>query len=360
MAAGLCLVADTEARDHCVVVVKGTFVADRKGILSLHSEQEPVVHADEHYGDPETTPVRRECEFALRKPVVDVLVDGFAIPPGGKQVRDLSVALELGGKKKVAVVYGDRRWIRTAGSLAPSSPALFDSVPLTFDRAFGGIDDSKGPGAGKAERRNLCGVGFHPNRPQAEVEALPVPNLQRPGEPISSPRQRLTPIGFGCIGRAWTPRVDHAGTYGQAWLDNVAPFLPPDFDERYYQCAPLDQQLPRLAGGEVIRCVHMNEEHPVVSYVVPSGGVPVGFEFVDERRRANGVLDTVILQPHLRLAHLIWRASTPMGKRIHDLHGIRVGPTPTDAEGLQGYRAGKPVFRSLGEAVRWLAKHRRN
>ena len=51
------------------------------------------------------------------------------------------------------------------------------------------------------------------------------------------------PMGFG-PGR---PRLDaplsYAGTYDQNWLDNVFPFLPADFDERYYQAAPEDQQI---------------------------------------------------------------------------------------------------------------------
>lgn len=358
MAAGLCVVADVDARDHCVVVIKGTFVADAHGAMSLHSEQEPVVRADEHYGDPETTPIRRECEFALRKPSVDILVDGFAIPPGAEPVRELPVALELRGRRKVALVSGDRRWVRAAGSLTPSNPAPFTSIPLTYDRAFGGVDDSKGPGETKAELRNLAGIGYHPNRSSAEIDGTAVPNIERPEERLASPRGRANPIGFGCIGRTWKPRIDLTGTYDQSWLDDVAPFLPADFDERYFQSAPPDQQLPSINAGEVIRCIHMSPE-PVVQYSLPTGGVPVVFDFADGPRRAPSRLDTVILQPHHRIAHLIWRCSTPLGKRLHDLHGVRLGPTPSDADGLCGYRDGKPMFRSLREAVRWLSRNRR-
>lgn len=40
------------------------------------------------------------------------------------------------------------------------------------------------------------------------------------------------------MGRSWQPRLRYAGTYDQHWMDERLPFLPEDFDLRYFQSAP--------------------------------------------------------------------------------------------------------------------------
>jgi hypothetical protein len=54
------------------------------------------------------------------------------------------------------------------------------------------------------------------------------------------------------MGRGWPGRIEYGGTYDQAWIDDVFPFLPADFDERYFQMAPPDQQIdPPRAGTDM-------------------------------------------------------------------------------------------------------------
>ena len=50
-------------------------------------------------------------------------------------------------------------------------------------------------------------------------------------------------MSFGPMGRGWPGRIEYGGTYDQNWIDNIFPFLPPDFDDRYFQMAPPDQQI---------------------------------------------------------------------------------------------------------------------
>lgn len=66
------------------------------------------------------------------------------------------------------------------------------------------------------------------------------------------------PAGFGVIARAWQPRLPLAGTYDQAWLDERHPCLPFDFDFRYWNGAPEDQQIyPHLDGDENVTLYNM-------------------------------------------------------------------------------------------------------
>ncbi len=355
MKAAITVVADCDARDHGVVVVKGTFEIDDAGKLALAAEQQPLVFADEHYGDPETTPVRLECEFAPQKPLTDVLVVGRAVAPKAVPVEMLTVRLEVEGRAKDVRVVGERRWVQGLGHVYPSAALPFVEMPLSFARAFGGSDDSRGPEQVAVEHRNLCGVGFHQHRDASAVAGSALPNLEDPRQLITSARDRPTPVGYGVIGRSWEQRARFVGTYDDAWRRGQAPYLPRDFDPLYYQCAPVDQRFPHFRGGERICCVNMGPD-PIVDYVMPSISMMLRFRFFNRDVERRGTLDTVILEPHLRRAQLVWRASVPLGKKLTDLREVWVGPQVPDERLLVGYRDGRPVFRSLAAAVRWVRK----
>ena len=356
MEAGVTVATDKEARDWCVVVVKGTFRTDEYGRLSLESKQRKFVYVDEHYANPETSSLRYESDFAPVKQMTDIIVVGKAVPPGATPASRVMVRLEVQGRAKDIAVFGERRWVRALGGLVPSPPIPFVEMPLSFDRAFGGIDDSRGETSVAVERRNLAGVGFHRYRTAAAIDGMPLPNLEDPRALITQPGDRPEPIGLGFIGRTWQPRVDYGGTYDQSWRDQVCPLLPADFDDCYFQAAPVDQQFPLFMGGELIRCVHMATK-PVVEYRMPALRVPVVFWFADGAQHQQGVLDTVVLEPHEGLAMLTWRTRIALGKKLNTLRGILVGEQPMGEEdGLVGYRDGRPVFAGLGAAVRWLSR----
>ncbi|HYO65473.1 MAG TPA: DUF2169 domain-containing protein [Archangium sp.] len=354
----LTVATDKDARDHCVVVIKGTFQTNVRGEMRLAPEQRPLVSTDEHLGDPASTSVRYECDFALEKPLTDVLVVGKAVAPVGQHVEKLPVRLEVQGRNKDLMVYGERCWVRSLGGVVASEPLPFLEMPLTFERAFGGQDDSRGPGLVATELRNPVGVGFHPHRSAAQIHNTPMPNIELLSQPISSPRHHHEPAGFGCVGRSWQPRIAHAGTYDDFWRDNRAPFLPADFNSRYHQCAPADQQFPLFRGGERIRCVHMAEQ-AVVHYVIPALHIPVRFRFLDGALDRIAVLDTITLEPHLGLAMLVWRASVPLRKKLTALQEIFVGEQPPKTTiNPIGYRHGKPVFAGLAATLDWLRQRR--
>jgi hypothetical protein len=358
MEAGIAVCTDKEARDHCVVIVKGTFETDLRGEMKLSEEQRPIVYADKHYGEPDKTCICYESEFALEKPFTDVLVVGEARAPKGKPVTELLVRLEVQGKSKDIFVIGDRHWLGSLLGVTPSDPAPFTRMPLVFDRAFGGQDDSRGEGKTAAELRNLTGVGFNPFRPKKEIVGTLLPNLERLRQRISSCRDKLEPIGYGSVGRGWKPRIDYAGTYDRKWLDETAPFLPSNFDSRYYQSAPSDQQFPIFRGGETIRCFNMADS--IVAYVIPTQKIPIRFQFINQTIEKMGILDTVTLEPHLNLAMLCWRASVPLGKKLTTLQSIEIGEKPIRIHdgGRKGTFRGKPWFNGMDATIRWLRQVR--
>ena len=117
-------------------------------------------------------------------------------------------------------------------------------MPISYDNAFGGVDDTDpSPDQHTAFRPNHVGQGYHGRPNDASIDGKPLPNTEETGRPVTEPKASYRPMAFGAIARSWPPRLKYAGTYDQNWIDNVFPFLPADFDERYYQAAPEDQQV---------------------------------------------------------------------------------------------------------------------
>lgn len=349
MEAGICVSTNKEGYDFCVVAIKGTFLIEKDGNLVLSDEQAPMVYADEHYGDPGTTPIKYECDFAPYKPGTDMLVNGHAYSETGKPISQTTVALAVGQIKKIVKVFGDRVWQGGVTGFRASSPVRFIKMPLSYDRAFGGSDNShKEQSKHGSELRNLVGTGFLKNSDLNNIENSPLPNLEDPSALIKSWSDKPSPVGFGVIGRGWQPRIKYAGTYDEKWLEERFPFLPNNFDEQYFHSASRDQQLPSLVGGQKIRCINMTPEHEL-TLTVPSIEVPVEYCFRDRTESVTPKLDTFLIEPDEGRVLMTWRCRVALGRKLNALREIKVGHVPT---GLRS-RNGKPYFKSIADYIAW-------
>lgn len=342
---------DREIHDCWVVVIKGTFKAESNGDVEVSEEQVPMTYADEFFGDPAETAIRYPCDFVLRKPAADILVNGNAHAPQDKPVERLDVLLKVGSLSKRITVIGDRRWQATTLGIHASRPKPFTTMPLNFQRAFGGVDDTheslKKRGT---EERNPCGLGFRLNGDPDVINATDLPNLEYPGSPIKDWWDRPAPAGLGAVGPGWLPRRRHAGTYDQDWIDQRFPFLPPDFDERYFQCAPEDQIHPHLQGGEEVRCINMTPDGNW-QFAIPHIPISSIFVFRDRHMEVVPVIDALLLEPDQYRFTLTWRATLPIPGRPHDLHQILIGSiSPGMRRSLE---KGKRVFASFADHVEW-------
>jgi hypothetical protein len=351
MPAGLTVAADREGRDHCVVVVKGTFAVGRDGETRPAEVQEPLVYADVHLGDPASSSILYECDFARNKPLADLLVNGKALSPTGRPVPELMVALEFGSIRKEIRVVGDRRWESGLLGARISEPEPFESMSLGYERAFGGSDHSHpDPRYQGTELRNPIGVGFRKNPDAKAIEGQPLPNLEHPKQSLRSWADVIAPAGFGAIGRGWQPRLALAGTYDQDWLDHRFPFLPDDFDERHFLAAPVDQQVPHPAGGEVVRCRNLSPGG-LFEFALPRMDLPVVFRFRDRDAAVSPRLDTIVVEPDRRRALLVWRASVPLGRKLSALRAVLIGTRPRPQVSIRA--DGKRQFATLEELAAW-------
>jgi hypothetical protein len=304
---------DSDGQEILVVMFSASFDAlDGAPDLQVSEDQMPVALWDIPFGDPANSSNRYEADIAPLKPGAEILVNGSAHAPNGKAVAEMQVGVRIGAMRKVLNVVGDR--IYDAGGF--SAPRPFRTMPIVYERAYGGTLPD-----GRLDRRNPVGVGYRHARSADPAVGTQAPNITYPGEPYLSPSDRPKPGGFGPLGRGWLPRLPLAGTYDQAWIDMQWPLPPKDFDPRYNLCAPADQHLPSIQGGEPVTVVGMTPTGRW-DFRLPRVTAPIQLIYDDRVEQRGFTTDTVIIEPDLwrvtlkaRLA-LVTRRNEPPLRQI--------------------------------------------
>jgi hypothetical protein len=320
----LAVFPDERGIDCAYVTVKGTFTLGRRPAPA--EKQEPVLLKDEYWDDPATSGLRWAGEVHLTKPGTDVVLNGHARAPGGKAVTRLDVTLRVGDRSKAIRVHGDRVWKPgMMGMNGISSPEPFREMPLVYERAFGGIHEvGDKDGTVLFEPRNPVGRGFVGRRTGKELKDYALPNLEDPADEIDNVRAAPAPACFGFVAPSWQPRRGFAGTYDEAWTKQRAPYLPEDFDPRFFHAAHPDLALERyLIGGERIEVTNVAESGSLQFEIPkPDLAVSVRLRGADERPPLN--LETVLIEPDESRLTLVWRAAVPCDKSALRVESVTV------------------------------------
>jgi hypothetical protein len=333
MVAGYNMGLEPSGRELLVVVIKGTFRFPLPGepadAFALHEEQLPLVMADTFTGEPGHSSPIYEADFAPRKPRCDILLLGSAYAPQGRPARRVDVGLRVGSWSKTFAVCGRRRWQCGMAGVSASDPEPFVKQPISYDVAFGGSDlRHEDPSQHAAFMQNPVGRGFHKHIRSDWVDGAPLPSTEERGATVTDPTGSYRPMSFGPVGRGWEPRYRFAGTYDDRWLKDDFPFLPPDFDEQYFQAAPPDQQvsLEFFKGGPVeVQLANLTPEGRT-RLTIPQLLAPVHvFPSRGGREDYTATLDTVVIEPHARRYSLTWRVARPLKKNMFEVAQVLVG-----------------------------------
>lgn len=305
------ILPDPDGQETLLIVLVAVFEAVSDGKLKLAEEQRPVRVADVYFGNPGFSSIRYEAELALIKPRVDVLLNGHAYAPNGVPARSVPVELVVGTMRKQLIVQGDRRSL--TGLMTPT-PQSFDTMPIIYERAYGGMMEKPEP---CGDQRNLVGIGFNGAVSRSSEVCSDYPNVVYPGN-------ENVPAGFGVVARGWKPRIDFAGTFDATWLAERAPLLPLDFDPRHYQCAPVDQQLPLIKGGEVVVVRNMTPQG-IWAFQTPRMDVPVLLLYQERLTSAELRVDTVLIEPDDHRFTLTARMRIPLLRGPGALREVTLG-----------------------------------
>lgn len=319
---------DKTGREYLSLVVKGTFAFPEEPSrpAPASTAQRPLVMADEFTGQPGFSATQWETDFAFRKPKCDVVLQGAAYAPGLRAVERVRIGLMVGNWSKQFDVVGPREWQVIGPAITATRPFPFERLAFGYDTAFGGIDrsvpDNPSPGAYAA---NPYGLGYAAVSGRSRLSGLPLPMTEAPDDPVTSPYGAYRPMALGPIARSHPHRIRYGGTYDQNWIDNVFPFLPEDFDDRYYQMAPEDQQIPFPEPHlpVVIRNLTPSgrEEFLLPDTLLPirvSRGREICFDAIVRP-------DTLIFDTEARALMMVWRIWVPMRKLITEFNMAWIG-----------------------------------
>lgn len=155
----------------------------------------PILHEDQAiHGivfEGEVVPVKHGCDFAIV---------GDAQSPDGRPTTSMIVQAQIGSRRSTMRISGDRAWVpRPHGGFSPSKPQPFMSMPLSYDRAFGG-----------SRRGDFDMDEVHPQNPsgkglvsrEKDVAGSPLPNIEWEDELLTDWRARPRVAGWAPLPRA--------------------------------------------------------------------------------------------------------------------------------------------------------------
>lgn len=364
------------------------------GAVAILKDPPPLVMEDRYAAKIGESSVLEESDLAPFKPRCDLIVNANAHAPGGKpsrrwpvRVRASSQMLEDYRARKAGrspgkpaqlldkslEVCGPRRIRPGLLGWSLEEPQAAVEVPIDYEHAFGGtsrvanLEHASDPSKleyllNEACYANPIGCGWIDERlPSAlrdarhSLESLPGPQVEYPNARLRSPavvKQAGSPhtpeqmarlverlpgrvAGLGCVGRAWTPRIQHAGSYDAKWLEERWPQLPKDFEFDYWNAAPADQQIDFPPQDLSIELTHL-----VSPSLAPSGvacmtlpGHRVFAMFKPPKALALPVpfrIDTVIVDARAMTLAVVWRFSVPAELPIESLQ-VQYEPDPSKA-----------------------------
>lgn len=320
---------DVAGREYLSLVVKGTWDFPPPGSATPQKArvQRPLIMADEFTGAPGFSAPRWETDFAFRKAACDVVAQGAAYAPGGRPAERVRVGLRVGDWVKQFDVVGPRQWRTLGPSITATRPFPFTRLAFGYDTAFGGPDRSRmDEEAPPVFADNPYGLGFATVRAGSRIDGLDLPLTEAADDPVTSPFGAHRPMALGPIARVVPSRARHAGTYDEAWQKTIFPFLPPDFDERYFQCAPEDQQIARPAPGTPVVIVGMTPAGRE-EFRLPDTLLPVRlFRRAEVAFDATLLPDTLAFDCEARQFTLTWRCECRIRRVIPEFTEAWVGP----------------------------------
>lgn len=248
-----------QPNDVVAVLIKGTFTIDPGGPAQPAPNQARLC-GETSYPDAPDLSCLYPSDHVPYKPKTDIMVIGDCHPDGGS-AETAKVAIELGPLRKELAVFGDRIWRRSKdGTIHPSKPTPFTSMPIRYTKALGGSEYLRNP-IGKGRDNVMSDDGsVH----------LPLPNIEDPQNLMSNMDHEPLPVGFGPLPTSSVFRIQKQGTRDSAWKNRRAPLSPIDFDWSFYNAAPEDQQLPGyLTGNETLKVSFMHPEHRHLACTLP-------------------------------------------------------------------------------------------
>ncbi len=338
------------------LVKKRTYSIGRDGGCELAEEQQPVtqdVVYEEEAEPPEVAAPRWDNDCFALKPRIDVLVRGEA-QSYGRRVTSTVVEARIGEVYRRIKVYGDRVCEWQGGRPTFSPPEPFETMPVGYDRAYGGFDaevlEREGDAFADAFRKvrpewkvdatTWCHYPRNPSGTGYVIAGVPrkrpvrVPNLEFPFDPVTPDRLAVSPVerwmsaplpaALDWVDQTWFPRSGYLGLIPPHASEDVPPpevrfgFAPEDllqsrsifdlgFRHEFLQGASAGLSFWELRPGEEVLVRNMFEEAPDFVVRLPMDRPRMAVEPRGQDRQEMDVhLNTVMVDAVAREVVQVW------------------------------------------------------
>lgn len=321
------------------VLVKRTYDISPAGWCVRAEQDKKLVPGDVHHGDPMNSSVKCEADFVPFKLATDVVINCRAYAPEGRPVDRFIASVVIGLNRKDILVIGDRRCcFQEGGGVTFTDPDPVEDVPVTYERAYGGVDVYSDPKLPCIYARNHLGRGFVIANTRRAIEKLALPNIEDPADPLTPERlcaghfmywaRQPMPQGFGWLAKTWQPRASLAGVLPadraieQELRKIYARAIPPeqqdlyqqtqlpDMDFRFFNGASQGMVFPFLAGDEKIGLINLTPEGRT-RFQLPGDRPRIGLDIGEGVEEPEVVLHTVMVRMEEWQVDLVWRGAIP-------------------------------------------------
>ncbi len=349
------------------IVLKRTYFFEPGKGCELAGEplEEPVTQSEYVYEElkpPLVSPVCFDIDTQAFRRLTDLVVQGSANTYGAPQ-REVTVTVRVGYFERSIRVFGERRIEFGRDGLPQfTEPELFETMPLRYDRAYGGFDKTAFQRYGLEQMfrdlhkarpefglmagtpyhypRNPCGRGFLIDADVESFRATEVPNLEFPYEVLTPESLAVgstenwvrgpLPACMDWQSAGWFPRIGYLGMSGLpgSYSERIAEidygWAPPDLlasedpiktmkvRPEFAQAASPGMSLAEIAPGEIVRLTNLHLDEPEMWFQLPAEMPRVLVE-VDGGAMAElePHLNAVVIRPDEEQLVMIWCAHAP-------------------------------------------------
>lgn len=299
-----------------MIVAKATFSYNGNGQVELDTQApHPLYDADV------------ETEFGLlpadvlprRDPAFEVILLGAAHAPGGRAVPSMVVRLTVGNVSRSIAVFGERSW-QPDGIMG--RPAPFATMPLVYERAFGGraqvyldesttveVQDPINPlgrgfdGDSKAWQMAEA-IGVAPGYPLLSFDRS-LPNLEDPAALISSPQSTPDPACWATVpmglGLANLRHIRELQEHGEVRDPRRAEI------ELYHRAHP-SWVIPLVPAGSEVRLEGL-QPHGEVRFRLPALRIHADYLLGERRGTRELAPQMLVLLPEENRFYVVYRSS---------------------------------------------------
>ena len=153
---------------------------------------------------------------------------------------------------------------------------------------------------------------------------MPLPNVEDPKCLIENAGDKASPGGFAFMSPAWLPRRGFAGTYDEAWQKQRAPYLPEDFNPKFFNAAHPNFIFERyLQGGEPVALDNLSRHGPV-RFNLPICRLEAKVTVAGQLETPALNLETVLIEPEEDRLCMTWRGAVPCDKKTLKVEQIDI------------------------------------